>query len=414
MALAIATGFVVDDAIVVIENITRYIEAGLSPMEAALKGSREIGFTVLSMSTSLVAVFIPILLMGGIVGRVFREFAVTLSIAIGVSLLVSLTVTPMMCARFLKPVSKEGHNWLFRMNERSFDALLAAYARGVRWVLRHQPLTLGITIATVCLSVILYYFIPKGFFPQQDVGAMGGSIQAAQDMAFDSMNRKELQFGQIVMSDPAVEEITGWVGGGAMNSGNLMIHLKPLAERNNVSVYQVIDRLRHKVNSVAGATLYLQAQQDISVGGRQSNSQFQLTLESEDVPALNQWAPIVFKKLQTLPELRMSRSDQQVAGLQANLTIDRDTAARLGISAQMIDNALNDAFGQRLVATLFAPMNQYHVVMAVNSASQENPDALKNIYVQSTTGTQVPLSEIAHYEPALQPSPLITKGSSPL
>jgi len=413
MALAIATGFVVDDAIVVIENITRYIELGLSPIEAALKGSQEIGFTVLSMSTSLVAVFIPILLMGGIVGRVFREFAVTLSIAIGVSLLVSLTVTPMMCARFLKPASKENHNWLYRANERSFNALLAAYARGVRWVLRHQPLTLGITIATVCLSVVLYYVIPKGFFPLQDVGAMGGAIQAAQDMAFDSMKRMELQFGQIVLNDPAVEGVTGFVGGGAMNTGTLIIHLKSLGDRNNVSVYQVIDRLRRKVNAVPGAMLYLQAQQDISVGGRQSNSQFQLTMESEDVAALNEWAPIVFKKMQTLPELRDVATDQQVAGLQATLSIDRDTAARLGISAQMIDNTLNDAFGQRFVATLFAPMNQYHVVMAVNDSSQQNPDALKNIYVQSTTGTQVPLSQITHYEPSLTALAVNHQGQFP-
>ena len=412
MALAIATGFVVDDAIVVIENITRYLEVGMSPFEAALKGSREIGFTVLSMSVSLVAVFIPILLMSGIVGRIFREFAVTLSIAIAVSLLVSLTVTPMMCARFLKPIKHEGHNWLYRANERIFNAVHAAYGRGVRWVLKHQPLTLAITIATLCLSAILYYYIPKGFFPQQDVGAMGGSIQAAQDMSFDSMNRKELQFGQIVMTDPAVEQVTGFVGGGAMNTGILMVHLKPLDQRD-VSVYQVIDRLRRKVSTIPGATLFFQAQQDINVGGRQANSQFQLTLESEDISQLNNWAPIMLRKLKTLPELRDVSTDQQVAGLQASLVLDRDTAARLGISTQMIDNTLYDAFGQRLVATLFAPMNEYHVVMAVQDRFQQNPDVLKSIYVESNTGQQVPLSAIAHYEPALTALAVNHQGQFP-
>ncbi len=397
MALTIVTGFVVDDAIVVIENITRYLEAGMAPYEAALKGSAEIGFTVLSMSTSLVAVFIPILMMGGIVGRLFREFAVTLSVAIGMSLLVSLTVTPMMCATILKPAKKEGHNWLYRTSESGFNALLAAYERGVIWVLKHQPFTLGATIATVCLSILLYWYIPKGFFPQQDIGSLGGAILGAQDISFDMMRQKQKQYSDIVMADPAVGSVTAFVGGNAMNSGRLMVHLKPRDQRD-ASADQVIGRLRRKLATVPGGQLFLQADQDIRVGGRQANSQYQFTLESEDIDELNRWAPIVYDKLKTLPELRDLSTDQQVAGLEANLVIDRDTAYRLGIPAQTIDNTLYDAFGQRQVSTLYAPMNEYHVVMEVSNAFQQNPDALKNIYVTSSTGAQVPLSSFTHYE----------------
>lgn len=397
MALTIVTGFVVDDAIVVIENITRYLETGMAPYDAALRGSKEIGFTVLSMSTSLVAVFIPILMMGGIVGRLFREFAVTLSVAIAMSLLVSLTVTPMMCAALLKPIRKEGHNWFYRTSERGFDALLAAYERGVRWVLSHQPLTLGATIATVCLSVLLYYYIPKGFFPQQDIGSLGGAILGAQDISFDMMRQKQKQYSDIVMADPAVGGVICAVGGSAMNTGRLFVNLKPFSQRD-VSADQVIQRLRRKLAVVPGATLFLQADQDIRVGGRPSNSQYQFTLESEDLDELNRWAPIMLDKLKTLPELRDVATDQQVAGLEANLVIDRDTAYRLGIPAATIDSTLNDAFGQRQVSTLFTQMNEYHVVMEVGNRFQQNPDALKNIYVASSTGMQVPLSSFTHYE----------------
>jgi multidrug efflux pump len=398
MALTISTGFVVDDAIVVIENITRYHEAGLSPRQAALRGAREIGFTVLSMSASLVAVFIPILLMGGIVGRLFREFAVTLSIAIALSLGVSLTATPMMCAMFLRPIRKEGHNWIYRLSERGFNRLAAAYESGLRWVLNHQGLTLGVTIATVCLNVVLFIIIPKGFFPQQDTGLLNGSIQASQDVSFDAMRVKQRQFSEIVLNDPAVDSIISFVGGGAINTGRMFIALKPLSERK-ISADQVIGRLRKKLSVVPGATLYLQAQQDIRVGGRSSNSQYQYTLESENLAELQSWAPKMLAKIKTLPELRDVSTDQQDRGLQAQLVIDRDTASRLGIDAQTLDNTLYDAFGQRQVATVFTQLNEYHLVMEVAPEFQENPDSLKGIYLKSSSGTAIPLSAISHFEP---------------
>jgi hydrophobe/amphiphile efflux-1 (HAE1) family protein len=399
MALTISTGFVVDDAIVVIENITRYLEAGVAPMQAALKGSAEIGFTVLSMSTSLIAVFIPILMLGGIVGRLFREFAVTLSVTILVSLLVSLTTTPMMCARFLKSAAKEHHNWIYRLSETGFNKLLAEYERGVGWVLKHQPLTLAITIATVCLNIYLFVIIPKGFFPQQDTGQLSGSIQAAQDISFDAMKVKQQQFCDIVMADPAVESVGSFVGGsgGTVNTGRMFISLKPIAQRK-VPADQVIARLRRKLAVVPGATLFLQANQDIRVGGRRSNAQYQYTLESEDLSELNTWAPRMLEKLRTLPALRDASTDQQVKGLQAKLVIDRDTASRLGIPTQVIDNNLYDAFGQRQVSTVFTQLNEYHLVMEVAPGFQQNTDALKSIYVRSSKGTQVPLSAFTHFE----------------
>jgi multidrug efflux pump len=351
------------------------------------------------MSTSLVAVFIPILLMGGIVGRLFREFAVVLSVAIAVSLLVSLTTTPMMCARFLKPHKKEERNRLYRASERFFEKLLATYDRGLRWVLEHHAFTLGITIGTIFLSVYLYYIIPKGFFPQQDIGALGGSIQAAQDISFDAMKQKQKQFSDIVMADPAVEGVVAFVGGNGstINTGRMFITLKPIAERR-ISADQVIARLRKKLSVVAGATLFLQAQQDIRVGGRSSNSQYQFTLSSEDLNLLNTWAPQMLAKLKTLPELRDVATDQQDKGLEATLVIDRDTASRLGVSAQAIDNVLYDAFGQRQVSTTFTQLNEYHVVLEVDHPFQQNPDALKGIYVKSANGTEVPLSAITHFE----------------
>ena len=399
MALTISTGFVVDDAIVVIENITRYLEAGLSPVPAAFKGSQEIGFTVLSMSTSLVAVFIPILLMGGIVGRLFREFAVTLSAAVVVSLVVSLTTTPMMCAKFLKPLPKEGRSRLYLASERAFERLLSGYDRGLRWVLNHQRLTLAIMIATVCVNVFLFFIVPKGFFPQQDTGVIGGSIQAAQDISFEAMRQKQRQFSDIVLSDPGVDTVVAFVGGngGTVNTGRMFITLKPLSERR-VSADQVIGRLRRKLAAVPGAVLYLQAQQDIRVGGRPSGSQYQFTLSSESLSDLNDWAPRMMAKMKTLPLLRDVATDQQDKGLQANLVIDRDTASRFGILPQTIDNTLYDAFGQRQVSTIYSQLNQYHVVLDVDPRFQENPDALKNIYVPAANGTQVPLSAFTHFE----------------
>jgi multidrug efflux pump len=398
MALTISTGFVVDDAIVVIENITRYHEMGLSSVQAALRGAREIGFTVLSMSASLVAVFIPILLMGGIIGRLFREFAVTLSLAIGLSLLVSLTTTPMMCALFLRPVRKEGHNWVYRLSERGFNNLAAAYDRGLRWVLNHQALTLGVTIATVCLNVLLFIIIPKGFFPQQDTGLLNGSIQASQDVSFDAMRVKQRQFSEIVLADPAVDSIISFVGGGAINTGRMFIGLKPLSERK-ISADLVIQRLRQKLSVVPGATLYMQGHQDIRVGGRSSNSQFQYTLEDDNLDELQAWAPRMLDRIKNLPELRDVSTDQQDRGLQAQLVIDRDTASRLGVDAQTLDNTLYDAFGQRQVATVYTQLNEYHLVMEVGPDFQENPDSLKGIYLKASNGTAVPLNALSHFEP---------------
>jgi multidrug efflux pump len=314
MALAICTGFVVDDAIVVIENITRYLEAGDSPLEAAMKGSREIGSTVVSMSTSLIAVFIPILLMGGIVGRLFREFAVTLSVAIAVSLCVSLTTTPMMCARFLKSQHGKEHGKFYMAGERVFQRGLNTYAAGLRWVLRYQPLMLVVTVGTICLSTYLYVVIPKGFFPQQDTGRMNGSILGAQDLSFPSMQQKLKQYTDIVMSDPAVASLSSNTGGGSENTGRMNVDLKPVSERK-IAVDQVIARLRRKVAVVPGATLFFRANQDIQVGGRFSSSQYQYTLESENLADLQEWAPRVEAMLRRLPGLRDIASDQQTRGL---------------------------------------------------------------------------------------------------
>jgi len=358
MALAISTGFVVDDAIVVLENITRYLEQGMRPVQAAFRGAREIGFTVLSMSTSLVAVFIPILMMGGIVGRLFREFAVTLSAAIAVSLLVSLTTTPTMCAKFLRPLGEEKHGRIYRASERAFDHMLGMYRGSLRWVLRHQPLTLLITILTAALSVYLYIDVPKGFFPQQDTGRIMGSVQAAQDISFEAMKEKMSQFVNIVMQDKAVQTIVGFAGGNTQyNTGRMFITLKPLNERKE-SADRIIARLRKKLAVVPGATLYMQSAQDLTIGGRQSQAQFQYTLQGENLDDLNNWSPRLLQKLRTLPELRDVNTDQQDKGLEAQVIIDRDTAARLGVSAADIDNALYDAFGQRQVSIMYRQLSQ--------------------------------------------------------
>jgi multidrug efflux pump len=397
MALAICTGFVVDDAIVVIENITRYLEAGESPLQAAIKGSREIGFTVLSMSTSLIAVFIPLLLLSGIVGRLFREFAITLSVAIVVSLCVSLTTTPMMCARFLKSEKGVVRGKLYLTSERIFQWSVETYAAGLRWVLRHQPFMLVLTGATICLSVYLYVVIPKGLFPQQDTGLMPGNILGAQDTSFAAMQEKLKQYTDIVMSDPAVKSMVANTGGGAENTGRMEVELKPISERN-VTLDQVIARLRRRLAAVPGATLFLRAYQDLNVGGRISSSQYQYTLSSENLANLLEWAPRVEAQMRQLRRLRDIASDQQTRGLQATLVIDRDTASRLGISPQAIDNTLYDAFGQRQVSTMYTQLNQYHVVMEVDSAFRNSTDAIQGLYVRSSNGQQVPLSAFTHYE----------------
>ena len=404
MALTIATGFVVDDAIVVIENITRYLEMGMTPFDAAMKGSKEIGFTVLSMSTSLIAVFIPILLMGGIVGKLFREFAVTLSVAIAVSLLVSLTTTPMLCARFLKSRDESRHGRIYRATERGFNWLHSEYAAGLRWVLRHQALMLGVVIGTVALNVYLFMIVPKGFFPQQDTGRLSGRTLAAQDISFPAMRAKQRELAQMVLEDPAVQSVTafaggGGPGGGSFNIGSMFIALKDLDKRpGRVSADQVVARLRSKLSSVPGAVLYLQANQDIQIGGRGSAAQYQYTLSDENLNELNSWAPQLQARMRALPELRDVSSDQQNQGLAANVIIDRDAASRLGITAAAIDNVLYDAFGQREVSTMYTALNQYFVVMEVDPQYQLSPDALNGIFVKSSTGAMVPLSTIAHFE----------------
>ena len=393
MALTISTGFVVDDAIVVIENITRYLEMGMKPFEAAMKGSREIGFTVLSMSTSLIAVFIPILLMGGLVGKLFREFAVTLSVAIAVSLLVSLTTTPMLCANFLKSRDAVRHGPIYRASEHAFNWMHSEYSRGLRWVLRHQWLMLGVVFGTVILNVYLFVIVPKGFFPQQDTGRLGGRTIAAQDISFDAMRAKQKMLAQMVLDDPAVDSVTafagggGW-GGGTTNNGSMFIGLKPAGERKDayghiVTGDMVVNRLRRKLTSVPGATLYLQNQQDIQIGGRGSAAQYQYTLWDEDLNELNYWAPQFEARARRMPELRDVSTDQQNQGLSATLVIDRDTASRLGISAAAIDQVLYDAFGQREVSTMYTGLNQYFVVMEVDPKYQLSPDSLNGIYIKA-------------------------------
>jgi multidrug efflux pump len=413
MALAISTGFVVDDAIVVLENIMRYVEHGMNVVQAAFKGAAEIGFTVLSMSVSLVAVFIPLLLMGGIVGRLFREFAVTLSVAIGISLLISLTTTPTMCAKFLRPVHEDSHNRFYRVSEAVFDWMLRTYRRALGVALKHSFVTLCITIGVAILSVYLYIIVPKGFFPQQDTARIGGSVQAAQDISFQAMREKMERYVNIVMTDPAVNSVVGFAGGNTVaNQGRFFIMLKPLEQRAKcqkqhfwqfcpiVTADDVINRLRGQLDVVPGATLYLQSYQDLTIGGRQSNAQYQYTLQGEDLNELNSWAPRLLEEVRKLPELRDVNTDQQDKGLQAQLVIDRDTASRMGVAAEDIDNALYDAFGQRQVSTMYRPLNQYHVVMEVAPQYQQTTEALQNIYLRSTNGTPIPLAAFTHYIPS--------------
>ena len=395
MALTISTGFVVDDAIVVIENITRYLEMGEKPFDAAMKGSREIGFTVLSMSTSLIAVFIPILLMGGIVGKLFREFAVTLSVAIAVSLLVSLTTTPMLCAKFLKAHDPSKHGRIYRASERMFNWLHEEYSITLRWVLRHQWLMLIVVIGTVVLNGFLFYVVPKGFFPQQDTGRLGGRTRAAQDISFPAMRDKQQQLAQMVLDDPAVLSVTAFVGGngpggGGTNVGSMFIALKPANQRKDAKGHvvtgdMVVNRLRNRLTSVPGATLFLQVQQELQIGGRGSDAQYQYTLSDENLDELNTWAPQLMQRMRGMPELRDVSSDQQNQGLAANLVIDRDSASRLGITASAIDSVLYDAFGQREVSTMYTGLNQYFVVMEVDPQYQLSPDSLNSIYIKAST-----------------------------
>ena len=385
MALTVATGFVVDDAIVVLENITRYIEEGMSPLEAALKGASEVGFTVLSMSISLIAVFIPILLMGGIIGRLFREFAMVISISIMISLAVSLTTTPMMCAVLLRHQTSE-HGRIYRFSERFFDAMLGVYRRTLAVALRHPALMMMTLAVVLGLNFYLYDVIPKGFFPQQDTGRLTGSIQADQSISFQLMQQKLTQFINIIKSDEAVETVVGFTGGGQTNSGFVFVSLKPLSERK-ISADGVIARLRREMAVIPGATLFLQAVQDIRIGGRASNAQYQFTLQGPTFEELNEWTPKIAAALQSDPNLTDVNSDQQSKGLETDLVIDRDAAAQLGVTVSQVDNTLYDAFGQRQVSTIYVARNQYHVIMEVAPQYWQDPETLKDVWISTSGGS---------------------------
>jgi multidrug efflux pump len=413
MALTIATGFVVDDAIVVIENISRYLEQGLSPMDAALKGASEIGFTVLSISISLVAVFIPILMMSGIVGRLFREFAVTLSIAIIISLGISLTATPMMCARLLKHQRDQDHNRIFRASERAFNSVLATYERTLGWVLKHSALTLTVLLLTIMLNGYLFWIVPKGFFPQQDNGTVFGGIQGEQDISFQAMQADTLRFVNMIKTDPAIQNVMAFTGGqGAANGGFVYLALKPLNQRKT-SASEIINRLRPKLTSIPGATVFLQAGQDLRIGGRSSSAQYQYTIQSDNLDDLVKWGPTLLAEMRKQSMLTDVNTDQQNSGLQAQLAYDRTTASRLGITPQMIDNTLYEAFGQAQVSTMFTALNQYHVVMEVAPQFWQSPDALKNVYVKASAGKEVPLNAISHFETATAPLSVNHQGQFP-
>jgi len=413
MALTISTGFVVDDAIVVIENITRYLEQGMAPMQAALKGAREIGFTVLSISISLVAVFIPILMMGGIVGRLFREFAVVLSVAILVSLGISLTTTPMMCSRLLKDVRDVRHGRVFRASERAFNALLGAYERSLGWVLEHSRLTLAVLVLTIACNICLYYVAPTGFFPQQDTGIVFGGIQGSQDISFQAMQKATARIVDVIKTDPAVQNVMAFTGGGgATNGGFVFLGLKPLAQRD-ASASQVIDRLRPRLMSVSGANTFMQAAQDIRSGGRLSSAQYQYTIQSDNLQDLVKWGPVLLQQMRKLRMLTDVNTDQQNSGLQAMLTYDRETASRLGITPQMLDASLYEAFGQAQVSTMYTAINQYHVVLEVAPKYWQSPVNLNDVYIRAAQGKVVPLSAVAHYEANTAPLSVNHQGQYP-
>jgi multidrug efflux pump len=414
MALTISTGFVVDDAIVMIENIARYVEQGESPLQAALKGSKQIGFTIVSLTVSLVAVLIPLLFMGGIIGRLFREFAVTLAIAIGVSALLSLTLTAMMCAFLLGKPPRPGP--VTRAFERGFDRTVALYERTLRWVFDHQPLTLAITLATLALTVVLAVVVPKGFFPVQDTGLVVGVTEAPADASFPSVMARQQALAEAVMGDPDVVTVASFIGADGTNAtpttGRLSIALKPRNARD-ASAAEIVARLKERAAAVPGISLYLQPVQDLQIDARVSRTQYQYTLEDPDLQELSAWAPRVVAKLEGLPELRDVASDQQAGGLQLALTIDRDTAARLGIQAQAIDDVLYDAFGQRQVSTIFTQLNQYRVVLEVKPEFQQSPDALAHLYVRSQTGDLVPLSAFTRFETRTAPLAISHEGQFP-
>ena len=413
MALTISTGFVVDDAIVVIENITRYLEQGMAPMQAALKGASEIGFTVLSISISLVAVFIPILMMGGIVGRLFREFAVVLSVAILVSLGISLTTTPMMCSRLLKNLRDEQHGRAYRASESAFNSILGLYERSLGWVLEHSRLTLAVLGLTIACNFYLFWIVPKGFFPQQDNGVVFGGIQGSQDISFQAMQKATERIVDVVKTDPAVQNVMAFTGGGgATNGGFIFLGLKPFAERNATSS-QIIDRLRPKLLSVSGANTFMQAGQDLRIGGRGSSAQYQYTIQSDNLQDLVQWGPVLLQQMRKIRLLTDVNTDQQNSGLQAMLTYDRATASRLGITPQMLDNSLYEAFGQAQVSTMYTGINQYHVVLEVEPKHWQSPVDLNDVYIRAAQGRVVPLSAVAHYAPSTAPLAVNHQGQYP-
>jgi multidrug efflux pump len=417
MALTISTGFVVDDAIVMIENISRYLEEGHSPLQAALRGSEQIGFTIVSLTVSLIAVLIPLLFMGDVVGRLFREFAITLAITILVSAIVSLTLTPMMCAKILRHKDESEQTWFYRKSEHLFNWVIEKYGITLQWILRHQQLTLLVTAGTLVATIILFLIVPKGFFPVQDTGLILGVSEAAQNVSFNAMSQHQQQLAKVILQDPAVESLSSFIGidgiNTTLNSGRIQINLKPLEERS-VSASDVIRRLQPKLAQVENITLYMQPVQDLTVEDRVSRTQYQYTLEDTDANELNTWTNRLVEKLKTIPSLRDVATDQQNGGMQTTLAIDRDTAARLGIGMQQIDDTLYDAFGQRLVSTMFTQLNQYHVVLEVAPGYRNNPVDLQNIYVKSSTGTVVPLGSFTHYEQSAAPLTVNHQGQFPV
>jgi len=417
MALTISTGFVVDDAIVMIENISRYLERGDTPLQAALKGSEQIGFTIVSLTVSLIAVLIPLLFMGDIVGRLFREFAVTLSVTILVSAAVSLTLTPMMCAKLLRHEPENEQTWFYRKSEKVFNDVIAFYGRTLQVVLRYRTTTLLVTVGTLVGTILLYIYVPKGFFPVQDTGVILGVSEAPQNVSFAAMAKRQQSLADVILKDPAVESLSSFIGvdgtNSTLNSGRVQINLKPLEQRQ-ISASDVIRRLQPEIAKLDGITLFMQPVQDLTVEDRVSRTQFQYSLEDVDPQELAYWTPKFVDKLKSLPDLRDVATDQLNDGLLATLTIDRDTASRLGIFPADIDNTLYDAFGQRQVSTIFTQLNQYHVVLEVGNNFQQNPDSLKNIYVRSSTGQQVPLSAFTRFQPGTSPLVISHQGQFPV
>jgi multidrug efflux pump len=417
MALTISTGFVVDDAIVMIENISRYIEAGDSPMDAALKGSEQIGFTILSLTVSLIAVLIPLLFMGDVVGRLFREFAVTLGVTILISAVVSLTLTPMMCSRILKHVPEERQGKFYHVSGQMFDRIIAAYGRTLKWVLKHQTATLVVAAGTLVLTVLLYIIIPKGFFPVQDTGAIQGISEAPQSISFTAMAGRQQALAKVILKDPAVESLSTFIGvdgtNTTLNTGRILINLKPLDKRN-VSASEVIRRLEPRLAAVDGITLFMQPVQDLTVDARVSRTQFQYTLDDPNFDELNSWAPKLVDALRVSPELRDVGSDQQDKGLRVALAMDRSTAARFGITPQLIDNTLYDAFGQRQISTIFTELNQYRVILDVKQDFKQDPGSLQSIYLRGTTGGQVPLGAVTKVSETTGPLIINRQGQFPV